>query len=97
LDTVPVAYELRAPNPNPILGSTLVSFALPEASDASLRVYDLQGRLVRELLRGQLPAGEHTVQWDGRNENGEAISHGIYFLQLITPRTRSAQKVVVLR
>ena len=47
-----------------------------------LRVYDLLGRPVRTLWDGPLPAGNHRLRWDGRNEAGQAVASGIYFARL---------------
>lgn len=70
--------RLLGARPNPFGQSTRISFRLPSESPVSLRVYDIQGRLVRKLIDGSMPAGEHTVVWDGQNEMGHGVSRGIY-------------------
>jgi M6 family metalloprotease-like protein len=67
-----------APNPfNPI---TVIRCHVPAgAADASLRVFDASGRLVRTLLSGAAPAGWQEVRWDGRNDRGARVASGLYF------------------
>lgn len=68
--------------PNPFAGSAAIRWALPSASDVSLSVYDAAGRRVRDLLRGRLDAGPHSMTWDGRDDRGRALGAGIYWLRL---------------
>jgi DNA-binding beta-propeller fold protein YncE len=75
--------------PNPTSSSTRVSFYLgsiarstPSDYRVKACVYDLSGRLVRELLDKELPAGAHSIAWDGRNEVGDPAPHGVFLLGL---------------
>ena len=71
------------PNPfSPEDGMTTIRFSLDKDSSAQLRVYDISGRLVRKLAEGSFPAGEHQVNWNGKNERGESVSSGVYFYRL---------------
>ena len=56
--------------PNPFNPRTKISFVLPAAGDATLCVYDVDGRLVRTLMSGHQEAGERTVTWDGDDDRG---------------------------
>lgn len=68
--------------PNPFNPRVTVRFATARALDVRLEVYDLAGRLVRTLEAGSFPAGEHAVQWDGRDDAGRASASGVYLVQL---------------
>jgi hypothetical protein len=67
--------------PHPVRETTFLNFALPQAADAQLRVYDLQGRVVATIADGYLPAGRHRIAWNGMTASGPARS-GIYFVRL---------------
>ena len=69
-----LATELRLEPafPNPSSGMTRLGFALPRAMALSLVIFDPQGRRVRDLARGVLPAGEHALRWDGRDGVGSS-------------------------
>ncbi|MBM4118672.1 hypothetical protein FJ251_13245, partial [bacterium] len=80
----PVAALVLFQNaPNPFNPKTTIRFALPAPSAVRLAVYDVQGRLVRELLAGRtLPAGTHDAVWDGRDAAGRALGSGVFFYRL---------------
>jgi hypothetical protein len=73
------------PNPFAFVPTASFDFALPKAGPATLEVYDASGRLVRELLTGALPAGDHTAAWDGRDAGGRPAPAGVYFVRLGLP------------
>jgi hypothetical protein len=82
-------------SPNPFGGATTIRFALPAAGPADLAVYDLAGRLVRRLARGEYAAGEHFVTWNGADEGGRRLAAGVYFYRL-TATGRTSTKTMVL-
>jgi hypothetical protein len=69
--------------PNPFNPAATIAYNLPRAGRASLKVYDLRGRLVRVLLDDQRPAGPGEVTWDGADGDGAAVASGVYFHELI--------------
>lgn len=79
-----VVHELSLgmPKPNPAARSLGVTFTLPAEEAVSLLVFDIQGRVVRNLAGGVMPAGPHTATWDGRDEAGRQVGGGIYLLGL---------------
>lgn len=68
--------------PNPFDRMTHMRFAVPRDGPVSLRVFDLGGRAVRTLDAGNHLAGEHSIEWDGRDDNGRLVSSGPYFVRL---------------
>lgn len=64
--------------PNPFNPATELRFALDEAGEAALNVYDLQGRLVRAFPAARYAAGAHAVTWDGRDAAGRAVASAVY-------------------
>ena len=69
--------------PNPFRAEAEVEFTLASAGRADLRVYDVLGREVRSLLRGErLAAGPQRASWDGRRNDGGAAGAGVYFVRL---------------
>ena len=78
------ALRLDSPVPNPSRSGMRIAYALPQASRASLAIYDLHGRRVRGLLAGHLPAGEGSAHWDGLDESGRPVASGLYFARLDT-------------
>lgn len=68
--------------PNPSRDGAMLSFSIPRDGDVSLGVMDVQGRMVREVHRGTLAAGEYHLMWDGRGTSGQASQPGVYFAVL---------------
>ncbi len=93
----PAKTYLAQNYPNPFRRSTQISFGLAEATDVSLRVYDVKGRLVRVLSQGNLEAQVHDVQWDGRGARGERVASGVYFYYLTAGERTHIRKMVLLR
>jgi hypothetical protein len=85
-------YQLEQNYPNPFSPpergfagnpGTMIRFALPEASRTTVAIYSLTGRLVRELVNGEMPAGKHAVSWNGQDQTGAAVAAGTYFYRLV--------------
>ncbi len=83
--------------PNPFRPSTEIRFGLRAPGRVEMRVYDVQGRAVRTLLRADRPAGSHAEVWDGRDATGRDLAPGIYFVRLVTPESTETRKVVRVR
>ncbi len=76
---------------------TTIRYHLPEASEVSVSIYNALGQRVRQLLRERAQsAGEHSVNWDGRNDAEKAVHSGIYFYQLQTGRQTAWGKLTVV-
>lgn len=74
------ALAWRAAGPNPFAGRATVTLAVPRAGEALVRVYDVQGKVVRTLHEGRLEAGERALEWDGRDAAGADAAPGLYFV-----------------
>jgi hypothetical protein len=77
----PLARLLRN-YPNPFNPATKIVFRIDRDAQASLRVFDVRGRLVRTLVDSYLAAGQRTVEWDGRDDSGHSVASGTYYMRL---------------
>ncbi len=84
-------------SPNPFRGETRLSLSLPDAREASVTLYGIDGRRVRALFRGALGGGVHSFVWDGRGERGERLAPGMYFAIARAGKARLAAKLVMIR
>jgi hypothetical protein len=64
--------------PNPFSQSTSISYQLSKPGQASLKIYNLNGQLVKTLVSSEQKAGRYQITWDGRDHNGQKVSSGIY-------------------
>jgi hypothetical protein len=95
--TAAPAFRLAAPAPNPADREALVAFALPRSSPVRLAVFDVRGRRVATLATGRWEAGWHPVRWACRNERGEPVAAGLYFVKLEALGEIRTQKISVVR
>lgn len=92
------ATELRGNAPNPFNPATEIRFALREAGPVDLAIYDLNGRLVRTLASSaRLPAGDHTVAWNGRSDAGVELPSGVYLVRFEAGGVESAHKITLMK
>jgi len=94
--TVPRNFSLAQNYPNPFNPSTTIEFALPEATDWSLTVYNVQGKVVR-TFSGDYPAGNHKVTWDSRNDQGMQVASGVYFYRLDAGQHSQVKKMMLVK
>jgi hypothetical protein len=84
-------------HPNPFNPSTQIGFAMREDGLATLRIYNLCGQVIRELLNEYRAAGEHNVKWDGRDARGVAAASGVYFIRFETGNEVKIGKIMLVR
>ena len=89
---VPMTYNLSSPYPNPFNPSTTIQFSLPQSEMVSMKVYDLNGRLIETLLNDFYDMGKHTITWDGSSQ-----SSGMYFVRLESGEYIQTRKVVLVQ
>ena len=88
---------LLAGRPNPFRTTTSIHFRMPAAGAADLAVYDVAGRQVRQLVRAELPAGEHVTVWDGAGDDGRPAQAGVYFTRLAVGGVAQSRRVVFVK
>jgi len=88
---------LSSPWPNPFYRDACWTLVLPAAAYVEAGVYDIQGRLIRRLESDALETGDHSIVWDGLDENSKSAASGIYFLKVNANRSRHVSKVVRIR
>ena len=84
--------------PNPFSSSTIISFKIPEGLGqvyTHLKVYDLQGKLVRVLLSEQLPSGNYLTRWNRDDSSGTKVNAGIYILRIVIGNSTGTLQMVV--
>lgn len=86
--------SLRLAGRNPAAASKL-EFTVPQTAHVTLRMYDLQGRLVRTLVDQDAAPGSFTARWDGRADGGESVAKGVYFAKFSVGNQTVQKKVVI--
>ena len=88
--------------PNPFNPETWIPYTLAHDADVKVRIYDVEGKLVRELDIGQQRTGrylsrEKAAYWDGRDQLGESVSSGVYFYTLKAEAFSDTRRMVILK
>jgi hypothetical protein len=94
---VPAEYGLQQNYPNPFNPATTIGFSLPEVSRVRLSVYNVLGQKIRGLIDGLLPAGSHTIAWDGTDSRGREVATGVYFYRLQAGSFVQGKKMLLIK
>ncbi len=94
---VPKDFSLAQNYPNPFNPSTTIQYDLPKGENVKLKVYDILGREVATLVDAFQDAGTYKAQWNGRNNNDEALASGIYLYSFEAGSYKSVKKMIYLK
>jgi len=95
---LPAAFALRNAWPNPFGSEVHIDYTTPQnGGDHTVAIYDAAGRLVNELFSGRRDAGDHQVEWDGRDARGRRVASGVYFVRVHTGDAAVGRKIVLVR
>lgn len=91
---VPAALSFKNTYPNPFGSQVNIVLDSEKHSLYSVQIYDLRGRLVRQLFKGRSGVGELMHKWDGTSDNGKAVPDGVYLIRVQSGTSSSTRKVV---
>lgn len=94
---LPEKFALEQNYPNPFNPSTSIKYYLAKGENVELEIYNLAGQKVKTLVSAKQSAGEHQIQWDGRNDSGELAASGVYLYRLRAGSEVLTRKMVMLR
>jgi hypothetical protein len=94
---VPDRTELKSCYPNPFNTTVSIRFQIASENSMDIRVYDVQGRLVRRLLNQKILPGEYVYHWNGLDDQGQIQASGIYIIQMHAGDYSASRKVTLLK
>ena len=83
--------------PNPLTRTSSLRLGLPTQASVEVVLFDVQGRLVRKLVTGELAAGFHELRWDGEDGNRNRVGAGVYFCSISVNGKKVVRRAVVVR
>lgn len=83
--------------PNPFNPEIVLEFAQKTEGPAVVRIYDLRGRMVRDLRAGFRGPGRHSLTWDGKDDRGQRAAAGVYFVYLKANAEQDIRKIVMVK
>jgi len=93
----PTKYALEQSYPNPFNPETAINFSIKQADKVSLKIYNLQGQLIRSLVDADKLAGSYSVIWNGTNDQGFRVSSGTYLYTLKVNGFEETKKLTFMK
>ncbi len=94
---LPTSFSLEQNYPNPFNPATTIEFNLPKACHVTLRVYNILGQEVAELVNSTLSAGNKRIDWNGTDGNGRTVESGVYFYKISADDFAMTRKMMLLK
>ncbi|MGH7598966.1 MAG: FlgD immunoglobulin-like domain containing protein, partial [bacterium] len=94
---IPASYRLEPNFPNPFNPSTTITYTLAKPGLTVLKIYDVLGKEVRLLVDEHQAAGEHTVQWDGKDQAGRSAVSGVYIVSIESGAFRASRRITLAK
>ena len=95
---IPKNLTLYQNTPNPFNPTTVIRYDVPAVgAQVTLMIFDVNGRLIRKLVDGNVTSGSKSVTWDGTDSHGNSVSSGIYFCHLTANNQTFTKKMVLLK
>ncbi len=95
-----ISADIKSPtimnSPNPFKNSTLIRYSVRKSGDISLKIFDITGKLVRNLINDKKEPGIHSITWDGSDDLNKKLPAGVYFYQLKTSSSNSETKELII-
>ena len=92
-----IELGLETVTANPFSESVSLLLKLPRSQQVTIQVYDVSGRLVKNLAGKSMSAGSHDITWDGRDERGNALASGLFFIRAQVGDWSKVEKFVLIR
>jgi len=94
---IPKEFSLYDNYPNPFNPTTQIAVDLPEAATTEITVWNIMGQKVATLYSGDLNAGHHTLNFDGRDSNGKQLTSGMYLYRVAAGKYNATKKMTLMK
>ena len=95
--TIPAIYGLSQNYPNPFNPKTTIQYSIPNDTYVELKIYSISGELVRVLVNSKQDAGKYNIIWNGKDDNGNDVSSGIYFYKICADKFTETKKMLLIK
>jgi len=96
-EALPRVTQLHAPAPNPFNPATTIAYDLAVGGRVTLRIYSIDGRLVRTLVDETALPGRYSLVWQGRDDGGRTVASGTYVMRLVAPGRTETRRMMLLK
>lgn len=92
-----LSFSLIGAYPNPSSEYIYFEFNLPKAGEVKIKIYDSKGIRVREITQNGCSAGDNCIEWDGKDSDGEELTTGTYFFEVVYENIILTDKIIIVR
>ena len=97
VNNIPNDFSLKQNYPNPFNPNTRIQYSLPKDTYVSIDIYDLNGKIVKSLIKSFQRAGVKNIMWEGNNDFGQTLSAGMYILVFNCDEYYASKKMLLLK
>ena len=94
---MPMDYKIHQNYPNPFNPMTTLSYDLPEGGPVRIAIYDMRGKIVKNLLNDYQDAGPRSIKWDATNDQGKQVSAGMYIYRIEIGDLKQSKKMLFIK
>ncbi len=94
---IPACFYLSQNYPNPFNSSTRLQYEIPETGNVCIFLYNIQGRKIRTFKDEMMSGGRYEIRWDGRDDSGNRVTSGLYFIQMQANDFHTVKKIVLTK
>jgi hypothetical protein len=95
-NTIPAIYSLSQAYPNPFKTKTCIRYQLPQPQFVKIAIYNIAGQRIKTLIGEHKDAGFYNVYWDGKDENNQRVSNGVYWCRMEAGEYISVKRMLLL-
>ncbi|MGH7451297.1 MAG: T9SS type A sorting domain-containing protein, partial [bacterium] len=95
--SLPASYRLLQNHPNPFNAGTLIKYEIPQAGAVSLKIYNLAGQEILEIVNAVQSPGRYQINWNGRDNQGKTAPSGIYICRIQAGSFVQTQRMIMVR
>ncbi len=94
---LPQSIALESIYPNPFNPQATIRYDVAQAGNVQMQIFDLQGKLVRDLFSGRQNRGKHTINWDAKNNLGQSVASGTYLIKVSSGNSSAIRLITLVR
>ncbi len=94
---MPLEFALEQNYPNPFNPNTTINYTMAKGAHVTIKVYNLAGQEVAKLIDAYQPQGHHFVRWSGKDDTGNDVRSGVYFVKMVTGDFTQVNKMTLVR
>jgi len=91
------SFKLKQNYPNPFNPTTTIEYELPEKSNVTIKIFNINGELVKEILNTNQDEGVHQVTWDGTNQKSKLVASGIYLYLVKSDNVIMSKQMILVK